>query len=76
MLSMYTQSGDLFFVCYIIFYSDYVLFYFLEYYFSTREDMQKGIDNGEFIEWAEYSANLYGTRYAYQIELTGTLQSW
>ena len=26
--------------------------------------MQKGIDAGAFIEWAEYSGNMYGTRYA------------
>ncbi|XP_064386988.1 guanylate kinase-like isoform X2 [Halichondria panicea] len=31
------------------------------YHFSTRESMQKGIDAGAFIEWAEYSGNMYGT---------------
>ena len=35
----------------------------VEYHFTNREDMQKSIDAGEFIEWAEYSGNLYGTRY-------------
>lgn len=25
--------------------------------------MQEGIDNGEFIENAEFSGNMYGTRY-------------
>ena len=34
----------------------------LEYHFTTREDMQAAIDSGDFIEWAEYSSNLYGTR--------------
>ncbi|XP_029939855.1 guanylate kinase 1b isoform X2 [Salarias fasciatus] len=32
-----------------------------DYHFSTREAVQKGIDNGEFIESAEFSGNLYGT---------------
>ncbi len=34
-----------------------------DYHFTTRESMQKGIDAGAFIEWAEYSGNMYGTRY-------------
>lgn len=36
----------------------------LEYHFSTREAMQESIKRGEFIESAEYSGNLYGTRYS------------
>ncbi|KAM4689367.1 guanylate kinase isoform 2-T2 [Discoglossus pictus] len=32
-----------------------------DYHFVTREDMQKGIDNGEFIEHAVFSGNMYGT---------------
>ncbi|XP_059197838.1 guanylate kinase 1b [Centropristis striata] len=32
-----------------------------DYHFSTREAVQQGIDNGEFIENAEFSGNLYGT---------------
>lgn len=31
------------------------------YFFVTREEMQKAIDNKEFIEHATYSGNLYGT---------------
>ncbi|XP_028300649.1 guanylate kinase 1b isoform X3 [Gouania willdenowi] len=31
------------------------------YHFSTRDIVQEGIDNGEFIESAEFSGNLYGT---------------
>ena len=33
-----------------------------EYHFTTREEMTKAIAAGEFIESAEYSGNLYGTR--------------
>jgi len=33
----------------------------VSYHFTTREDMQTRIDNGEFIEHAVYSNNLYGT---------------
>ena len=32
------------------------------YFFVTREEMQRAIDNDEFIEHAEYSGNMYGTR--------------
>ncbi|XP_035804057.1 guanylate kinase 1b isoform X2 [Amphiprion ocellaris] len=32
-----------------------------DYHFTTREVMQEGIDNGEFIETAEFSGNFYGT---------------
>uniref|UniRef100_A0A8C5I893 Guanylate kinase n=1 Tax=Gouania willdenowi TaxID=441366 RepID=A0A8C5I893_GOUWI len=32
-----------------------------DYHFSTRDIVQEGIDNGEFIESAEFSGNLYGT---------------
>jgi len=32
-----------------------------EYYFLTKENFQKMIDNGEFVEWAEVYADLYGT---------------
>ncbi|TNN89354.1 Guanylate kinase [Liparis tanakae] len=31
------------------------------YHFITREVMQEGIDNGDFIENAEFSGNMYGT---------------
>uniref|UniRef100_A0A4W6FH82 Guanylate kinase n=1 Tax=Lates calcarifer TaxID=8187 RepID=A0A4W6FH82_LATCA len=31
------------------------------YHFTTREAMQRGIDNGDFIENAEFSGNMYGT---------------
>ncbi|XP_068196492.1 guanylate kinase [Antennarius striatus] len=32
-----------------------------DYHYVTREKMQAGIDNGDFIESAEFSGNLYGT---------------
>ncbi|XP_076133711.1 uncharacterized protein LOC143115782 [Alosa pseudoharengus] len=32
-----------------------------DYHFTTREKMQEGIDNRDFIENAEFSGNMYGT---------------
>ncbi|XP_071349043.1 guanylate kinase isoform X1 [Trachinotus anak] len=32
-----------------------------DYHYVTREVMQTGIDNGDFIESAEFSGNMYGT---------------
>ncbi|XP_022068866.2 guanylate kinase [Acanthochromis polyacanthus] len=32
-----------------------------DYHYVTREVMQAGIDNGDFIENAEFSGNMYGT---------------
>lgn len=37
-----------------------------DYHFVTREEMKKEIDAGEFLEHAEFSGNMYGTRYATQ----------
>lgn len=39
------------------------IFFFppLDYHYVTREVMQASIDNGEFIENAEFSGNMYGT---------------
>lgn len=31
------------------------------YYFLSRDEFKKAIDNGDFLEWAEFSGNLYGT---------------
>jgi guanylate kinase len=33
----------------------------LDYTFVTREQFQKRIDEGAFLEWADYNGNLYGT---------------
>ncbi|XP_032093271.1 guanylate kinase isoform X2 [Thamnophis elegans] len=32
-----------------------------DYHFVTREEMQKEVDAGEFVEHAEFSGNIYGT---------------
>ncbi len=32
-----------------------------QYYFRTREEFSKMIDNNEFLEWAEFCGNFYGT---------------
>ncbi|XP_053323400.1 guanylate kinase isoform X2 [Spea bombifrons] len=32
-----------------------------DYHFVTRGEMQEGIDNGEFLEHAQFSGNMYGT---------------
>ncbi|RVE61734.1 hypothetical protein OJAV_G00176140 [Oryzias javanicus] len=33
----------------------------IDYHYVSREEMQAGINNGDFIENAEFSGNLYGT---------------
>ncbi len=35
----------------------------VEYFFTTRDVMKTDIDKRKFIEWAEFSGNMYGTRY-------------
>lgn len=35
----------------------------VHYYFTTKEEMEEAIKNGDFIENAVYSNNMYGTRY-------------
>lgn len=40
-----------------------------DYHFVTREKMQEGIDKDEFIENAEFSGNMYGTRYVLDIDI-------
>jgi guanylate kinase len=32
-----------------------------EYHFTSREEMKKSVEEGNFIEWAEFSGNMYGT---------------
>ncbi len=33
----------------------------VNYYFVTKEEFQRAIDNGELLEWAEFVGNFYGT---------------
>ena len=35
------------------------------YFFLTRDDFQACIERGEFLEWAEFSGNMYGTQRPY-----------
>jgi len=42
------------------------------YYFLSREDFQKKIDQGEFFEWEETHGNLYGT---YRATVTDVIDS-
>ena len=37
----------------------------INYFFISREEFKKGIENNDFLEWAEFSGNLYGTRESY-----------
>lgn len=40
-----------------------------DYTFVSREEMLKMIKNGEFLEYTEFSGNIYGTRYVYGLIL-------
>ena len=37
----------------------------INYFFLTREDFKTKIENNEFLEWAEFSGNMYGTQKEY-----------
>lgn len=34
----------------------------VNYFFISKEDFKKSVDNNEFLEWAEFSGNFYGTK--------------
>lgn len=34
----------------------------INYFYKTRAEFEKSVKNDEFIEWAEFSGNLYGTK--------------
>ncbi|XP_023126165.2 guanylate kinase isoform X2 [Amphiprion ocellaris] len=61
-----TAKASLFFIstsicgCLYV-YAVSVLHWVSDYHYVTREVMQAGIDNGDFIENAEFSGNMYGT---------------
>lgn len=44
------------------------LWLYADYHFVKKEDMQEAINDGKFLENAEFSGNMYGTRYV----ITGT----
>lgn len=59
----------------------------VNYFFTSKEEFLKEVDNGEFLEWAEFNGNYYGTKQAWvernlnkgrnlilEIETKGTLQ--
>ena len=37
----------------------------INYFYLTREEFQACIERDEFLEWAEFSGNMYGTQKAY-----------
>ena len=37
----------------------------INYFFLSRDEFLKCIENNEFLEWAEFSGNMYGTQKAY-----------
>lgn len=38
------------------------------YYFMDKDDFLKDVENGRFLEWAEYAGNYYGTPSKYVLE--------
>ena len=44
----------------------------VNYFYTTKEDFKKCIENNEFIEWAEFSENFYGTKRKFVEEILST----
>ncbi len=37
----------------------------VNYFFTSKEDFLKEVENGDFLEWAEFNGNYYGTKQAW-----------
>ena len=42
----------------------------MHYHFTSKEDFEKGIDAGLFLEYAHVHSNIYGTSYKVQAPST------
>lgn len=40
----------------------------VNYFFTTKDDFINAINNDEFLEWAEFSGNLYGTKKSFVLK--------
>ena len=40
----------------------------INYFFLSKEEFLKRVENNEFLEWAEFSGNLYGTKKSFVLE--------
>lgn len=47
--------------------SVHVNFFFPDYYFVKREEFEELIKNNGFLEYAQFSGNMYGTRYVQRL---------
>lgn len=40
----------------------------VNYFFRSKEDFMKAVENDEFLEWAEFSGNCYGTKKSFVLK--------
>ena len=40
----------------------------VNYFFRTKEEFMKAVENDEFLEWAEFSGNCYGTKKSFVLK--------